>query len=460
MQEELHIKNKLPSVLINSQTYAVVVTDMEGFYTFVNPYFYEKFSFITNHFIGLHSFLTINPKDHETCLKAVEQCFKSPNDIIKVSLRKPENHLNNFYWTSWEFSLLKDENQNILGVLCIGHDITETELASKRALEFSQKVETILDKMSDGFIQLNQELKLIKINKVARDIFYPNPNGIIDNDILDSLTQDLSSRYLAQFKEALDTHVSISFEDYHEQTNHWLSIVVHPTSEGLSVFFRDISQEKKNQIELSKSEYKLKAILDSTTDSNILINPEMKIISFNKPALKDFSSYYKGELKEEIDVRDVLPIHNRKLFDIYFPLALKGEKHTIEIEREIDHQKLWFEVSYLPVYNSSAQLIGVSKNTRNITNRKLEEIKIIKQNEAFRSIAWQQSHELRRPVVNLLSLCDLLIKDRDEKEEVKDFYLDSILKSTQELDEIIKAIILLASENEFKNNQENRSNLS
>jgi PAS domain S-box-containing protein len=458
--QKFKIDKYLPSFLKNSHTYAVVVTDLEGFYTYVNPYFAEKFSFITNYFIGLHSFLTIYPKDHEACTQAVRQCFTCPNDIIKVSLRKPENVLSEFYWTSWEFSLMKDENQDILGVLCVGHDITETELASKRALEFSQKVETILDKMSDGFIQLDQELKLLKINKVARDIFYPNHTKIIGNDVLDAINKDLSIRYSAYFQEALDTHVSISFEDFHEQTNHWLNLVVHPSSEGLSIFIRDISQEKKSQIELSKSEYKLKAILDSTTDSNILINPEMKIISFNKPALKDFSSYYKGELKEEIDVREVLPSQNKKFFDVYFPLALKGEKHTIEIEREIDGQKQWFEVSYLPVYNSTAQLIGVSKNTRNITNKKLEEIKIVKQNEAFRSIAWQQSHELRRPVVNLLSLCDLLIKDRDEKEEVKDFYLDSILKSTQELDEIIKAIILLASENEFMNNQENRSNLS
>ncbi|QEK50877.1 PAS domain S-box protein [Pedobacter aquae] len=377
--QELYIEKYLPSFLVNSKTYAVVVTDLEGFYTYVNSYFFDKFSFITNHFIGLHSFLTINPKDHEACLHSVQQCFVNSNAVVKVALRKPENHLNDFYWTSWEFSLLKDENQDILGVLCIGHDITETELASKRALEFSQKVETILDKMSDGFIQLDQELKLLKTNKVARDIFFPNQIEIYGNCILDILNKDLVSKYLAQFKNALHSNISLAFEDFHEETNHWLNIVIHPTSEGLSVFIRDVSQEKISQIELSKSEYKLKAILDSTTDGNLLINPEMKIISFNKTALNDFHFYYNSELKEQLDVRTFLPEENRKLFDIYFPLALKGQKSTVELEKEIDGKKLWFEVSYLPVYNANSQLIGVSKNTRDITVRKLEEIKIIKQ---------------------------------------------------------------------------------
>ncbi|QEK53220.1 hypothetical protein FYC62_03720 [Pedobacter aquae] len=73
-------------------------------------------------------------------------------------------------------------------------------------------------------------------------------------------------------------------------------------------------------------------------------------------------------------------------------------------------------------------------------------------------MAWQQSHELRRPVANLLSLCDLLINDKDEREEIKDYYIDSILKSTKELDVIIKSIILLASENEFVNEIKNNPN--
>jgi signal transduction histidine kinase len=76
-----------------------------------------------------------------------------------------------------------------------------------------------------------------------------------------------------------------------------------------------------------------------------------------------------------------------------------------------------------------------------VTEIKKQQDQILEQNKALQQIAWQQSHEVRRPVANILGLCELLRDYKDEPEEIRDKYLEYMLKATQELDKIIHKIV-------------------
>jgi len=66
--------------------------------------------------------------------------------------------------------------------------------------------------------------------------------------------------------------------------------------------------------------------------------------------------------------------------------------------------------------------------------------KIEKQNELLKEITWIQSHVVRTPLSRLIAIVDLL-KENDTSEEEKKFFLDNIIISSRELDEIIKEIV-------------------
>ena len=73
----------------------------------------------------------------------------------------------------------------------------------------------------------------------------------------------------------------------------------------------------------------------------------------------------------------------------------------------------------------------------------------MQQNEALRSIAWEQSHKLRTPVANILSLCDLLVNNNHDTEEEKLQYIEFLTESAKSLDVIVHKIVGQANENEF-----------
>lgn len=65
---------------------------------------------------------------------------------------------------------------------------------------------------------------------------------------------------------------------------------------------------------------------------------------------------------------------------------------------------------------------------------------IEKQNEVLKEITWIQSHVVRAPLSRIMAMTSLL-KDNNNTEEEKTFFIDNIIISSHELDGIIKDIV-------------------
>ena len=103
----------------------------------------------------------------------------------------------------------------------------------------------------------------------------------------------------------------------------------------------------------------------------------------------------------------------------------------------------WVEARTIPVESNSAKSIQLYTILNDITDRTIIEQKILEQNRYLRNISWIQSHEVRAPLSRILGIIELinLEKESFEKEfpEMK-ILLDSLCSSSNELDEVIKAI--------------------
>lgn len=442
---EDEIKSLLPECLLNSEIYYLVITDLEGRYIFVNDIFKDRFAFICENFIGQPSLIAIYPEDHQVCLRAVEQCFVNPDKVVKVHLRKPDTNQYDFYWTEWEFSLFKDQHKKPIGILCLGHDITETEKATQQAKEFAQKVATIIEEITEGFYQLDREWKFVVANKVAEQILGIPKEQLLGHKIWDLFPDTPDYNYPAAYRKAMTENISVTFEDYRPDLDRWYSAVCYPSPEGLTVFLRDITQEKKYIDTIRQKEYMLRAIYQSTSEASTFIDKNFIIRYNNQVAQKITQQIFGKEAQIGDNSLDyVLPEYKTE-FENYYQQVLQGQHLITEKTDGIN----WWQLSMYPVYDEQQQIIGIAHNVQNITERKDRELKILQQNETLRAIAWQQSHELRRPVANILGLCDLLKNHKNETEEMKNKYIDMMLQATQELDKIIHKIVQQSNESEY-----------
>jgi PAS domain S-box-containing protein len=517
-----------------------------------------------DNFIGQSSLLAIYPGDHEVCINTVLLALQNPEMPFQVNLRKPSIDGVSFYWTCWEFSALVDQDGQPIGVLCIGHDITDTQVEAQKAIEFAKRLDEVYEEISDGFYQLDHNWNFTKANKRALEVLGMSKESLIGENIWQLFGDIEGYQYPGRYRKAMEELTVVAFREYHPPLGKWFKTVASPAPEGLNVYFTDITNEMNQYQALVNAEKQLKAIYDSTYDIHLFIDLNFNILYFNKVAQEIsipyagknfeigalFFDYFKQddvevfqqwlpevlkgkviqtEIKRQIkgstfwldltycpvylasemigiginlkDITQKKLAENRLIEQEYilnaiynstteassfidtnykikylnkvakeinlqvfgkeakvgdspaefiapeflsetlekYSSAMNGEK----VEEEIFDGNSWWHVSYTPVFNSDCEIIGIAHNVKDITDRKQKEIFINHQNQQLRQIAWIQSHELRRPVANILGLADLLkTEDLAHQQQV----LENLYTSVNELDAKIHQIVKLSGE--------------
>ncbi|MEM9981917.1 MAG: PAS domain S-box protein [Bacteroidota bacterium] len=127
--------------LVQSSSYYLVRTDLEGKYTYVNHSFCKQFGF-DQKVIGQDSLPTIHPDDHETCKQAVVACLAEVGKVEKLVLRKPLPN-GGFLHTAWEFVAVENGQGVLSEIQCVGRDMTE-EREVFRQLEAEKQVRQLI----------------------------------------------------------------------------------------------------------------------------------------------------------------------------------------------------------------------------------------------------------------------------------------------------------------------------
>lgn len=154
--------------------------------------------------------------------------------------------------------------------------------------------------------------------------------------------------------------------------------------DGILCVGYDISDENKTKNELELSQSKLQAILDSTRDGNILISPDLKILSCNKAAKENTLLFLGKEICIGDDFINYIVTGTEEGFYRDFNKALQGNSISYDIKMPFHHNGIWFRVLYNPVYDKNNNIIGVIFNAQNIDSEKRAELKTLENEEKFR----------------------------------------------------------------------------
>jgi signal transduction histidine kinase len=126
-------------------------------------------------------------------------------------------------------------------------------------------------------------------------------------------------------------------------------------------------------------------------------------------------------------------------FNEGFRLALKGEKAFIEGSTDYGHHgTIYWEASFETARDANSKIIGISYVTRDVTDRKIKELKILDQNKSLLKIAHVQAHEFRAPLTSIIGMMNL-IEAHDYKAPKE--YLEMLGKAVHNLDTKICEIV-------------------
>jgi PAS domain S-box-containing protein len=200
---------------------------------------------------------------------------------------------------------------------------------------------------------------------------------------------------------------------------------------------------KKQYFEAKDAEIKLRSFFDSSGACHLLLGMDTEVLAFNKNMAAFVAKMYHTELLAGMKIDEILKDKPLDSFISDYQEVLEGK--LVSFEREYQYQDdeiIWLYVTFEAAYNPEHEIIGMSYNATDITQRKLNERQILEQNESLKQIAYMQSHELRRPVASILGLMELF-KENDYQATVEELKL--MQQATEELDAKIRTIVNVVS---------------
>jgi diguanylate cyclase (GGDEF)-like protein len=125
-----------------------------------------------------------------------------------------------------------------------------TERSHIEAVESRESLSAVLEATSDSVVVLDRNGKVEFFNANAAETL--REHGILENgiDLWEAFAIDPASEFGERFRNTLQFHPSAPFEQFVSKQGIWLSIHAFPTSKGTSIFFRDVSEQRRVREEI------------------------------------------------------------------------------------------------------------------------------------------------------------------------------------------------------------------
>jgi len=155
-------------------------------------------------------------------------------------------------------------------------DIHQRKTAEIKQQELSLERERILESIGDAFFAVNEDWIVTYWNNVAEDVLGTTRDEIVGENLWDVFGDATELDFFRQYHIAMEERVIVTFEEYYPAAEKWFDVSAYPSADGLSVFFKNITDRKKNEQQLIK----LNDILKKQTDELAASNAELEQFAF------------------------------------------------------------------------------------------------------------------------------------------------------------------------------------
>ena len=148
----------------------------------------------------------------------------------------------------------------------------------------------------------------------------------------------------------------------------------------------DITERKRAESENQKAQESLRLLLDNTEEAFILIDRKLNIVSFNREADARMLDMFGKHLRKGFSIFDYASPDRIASLQKMYNSILQGNEHETEIEIPFNGNKLIYFNHFKPVMDHGQEVIAIIITSRNITENKIAQEKLVENERHFRSL--------------------------------------------------------------------------
>ncbi len=419
---EIELRNTVKS--LDDYRYALdessilAITDSKGVITYINDNFCKVSKYQRTEIIGQTHKLINSGYHSKAFFKNLWGTIGSGN-VWRGEVRNKTKD-GDYYWVDTTIVPFLDEHKTPVQYLAIRIDITEKKEAQDAAFSMLSERNTILESIGDAFFAVDKNWVVTYWNHQAEKILRTLSSAIIGKPLWEVFSGSRGSKSYTRYHEALANKTMVQFEDYYSSGDQWFDISAYPGENGLSVYFKDITDRKKNESALQKSEEKFRQTFERISDGLVALDNNCCYTYINKKA---------GEINRQ-DPKSMIGkniwtcfphLVGRPFYEAYH--TAQAEQRYVYMEEYYRDINQWFENHIYPspdgvsIYFSDISLRKQAEAKIKNMNTELEKkvkartVELELANSEMEAFSYSVSHDLRAPLRGIIGFTHILEED-------------------------------------------------
>lgn len=188
-----------------------------------------------------------------------------------------------------------------------------------------------LERIGDGVVVFDKEFNYLYVNSAGSKLLGRSAQDLIGKNYKIEYPEALYTPFGKAYLKALETNEFQYIEENYLPWDKWFSNRIFPSENGITILFQEITERKKNEFFLKKSESFVKDILEALPMGILVLDRNSKKFIFANNIMCEMLGY----TKQEIFQLTPLDIHPKEVEE-RVKTIFKGKFENIDLTKDID----------------------------------------------------------------------------------------------------------------------------
>jgi len=231
----------------------------------------------------------------------IDEVFANGETDVEAYLVTKDRKKIPYYFTG---KLIQYEDEPCL--IGVGIDITDRKKVEKKIAEVHKEMFSALNRINDSVVSVDNDWRYTFLNDASLTIHPLGREGTLGKTLLEVHPEMAASELWPKYQKVMETKIAAEIESYYEPLDFWVSVKIYPSKDGLTFFYKDITQRKQGEETLVKSEEKYRLLFDNNPLPMWMIDVDtLNIIDVNEAAILHYG-YSRSEFTS-MNIRDIRP---------------------------------------------------------------------------------------------------------------------------------------------------------